>query len=120
MLARARLRYLRRSPQKARLIVDTIRGQAVGEALSRLRFSRKAASRDIEKLLKSAIDNAKQKQEGVDVDRLFVSRVYVDEGPTQKRIRPRAQGRAFQILKRSCHLTIEVGIRQGKPAAQTG
>ena len=113
MLARAQMRYLRRSPQKARLVVDTIRGQAVAVALSRLRYSRRAVSREVEKLLHSAIDNAKQKQEGVDVDRLFISRAYVDEGPTQKRIRPRAQGRAFQILKRSCHMTIEVGVREG-------
>ena len=117
MLAVARLRYKRGSAQKARLVVDTIRGKAVGEALSSLRFSRKAVARDIAKLLRSAVDNARQKRESLDIDRLFVSRAYVDEAPTMKRIRPRAQGRAFQILKRACHMTIEVDLRGGGDSA---
>ncbi|MBI4160852.1 MAG: 50S ribosomal protein L22 [Acidobacteria bacterium] len=111
MVALARLRFLRGSAQKARLVVDTIRGRPVGEALAILRASRRAAARDVAKLLRSAVDNAKQKQEGIDVDRLFVSRAFVDGAPMMKRIRPRAQGRAFRILKRSCHMTIEVDLR---------
>jgi large subunit ribosomal protein L22 len=117
MLAVARLRFLRGSPQKARLVIDTIRGKPVGEALSSLRFSRKSAARDVAKLLRSAIDNAKQRNEHVDIDDLIVSRAFVDDAPTMKRIRPRAQGRAFQILKRSCHMTIELDLRRGAEAA---
>ena len=113
MLAQARLRYTRGSAQKARLVIDTIRGKPVGDALTRLLFSRRAVSEEIARLLRSAIDNAKQKQENVDIDKLFVARAFVDEAPVQKRIRARAQGRAFQILKRSCHMTIGLDVRRG-------
>jgi large subunit ribosomal protein L22 len=116
MLAVARLRFQRGSPQKARLVIDTIRGKPVGEALSSLQFSRRAAARNVAKLLRSAIDNAKQKDEHLDIDDLIVSRAFVDEAPVAKRIRPRAQGRAFQILKRSCHMTIEVDLRRAAAA----
>ncbi len=116
MIAKARWRYLGTSPQKVRLVVDQIRGKPVGEALSFLRFSPKMAARDVEKVLKSAVANAEQREERVDVDRLRVSRAYVDPGPTLKRVRFRAMGRIFRISKRSCHVTLELDVK-ARPAA---
>jgi large subunit ribosomal protein L22 len=109
------------SPQKTRLVVDQIRGKRVEEALSILRFSPRAAAREIEKLLRSAVANAEQREERVDVDRLRVSRAAVDPGPSLKRVRFRAMGRAFRILKRSCHVSLELDLdgarRPAGPAA---
>jgi large subunit ribosomal protein L22 len=112
MITQARLRYLRCSPQKARLVVDQIRGKGIGEALSLLRYSPKAVARDLEKLLRSAVANAQQGEERVDVDRLYLARAYVDSGPTEKRIRHRAMGRVFRILKRRCHVTFQLDARE--------
>lgn len=95
------------SAQKARLVADQVRGKSVGEALNILTFSTKKAAQIIRKLLESAIANAEH-NEGADVDELSVSKIFVDEGRTLKRLRPRAKGRADRILKRSCHITLAV------------
>ncbi len=103
----ARLKGARISAQKARLVADQVRGMPVEQALSLLEFSPKKAAHIIKKVLDSAIANA-ENNEGADVDELKVSSIYVDEGMTLKRLRPRAKGRADRILKRSCHITIKV------------
>lgn len=108
MIATAKAKYIRGSARKARLVVDQIRGQNVGRALEILKFSPKRAAKTIEECLKSAVANAQQTDAMLDVDELFVSRAFVDEGPTMKRIRPRAMGRAFRILKRFHHVHIEL------------
>jgi len=107
MEVKARLKGVRLSAQKARLVADQIRGKQVGEALNILNFSTKKGAHLVRKLLESAIANAEH-NEGADVDELSVSRIFVDEGMTMKRIRPRAKGRADRILKRSCHITLAV------------
>ena len=105
----ATARYVRTSAQKAGLVMDLIRGQNVDLALSTLRFARKRIARDIEKVLRSAVANAQQKEGASgDVDRMFVSSCYADQGPSQKRVRPAPMGRAFQIIKRTAHLTVRV------------
>ncbi|MEE2653397.1 MAG: 50S ribosomal protein L22, partial [Pseudomonadota bacterium] len=98
--------------QKARLVADQIRGKGVEEALDLLTFSSKKAAGIIKKVLNSAIANAEH-NEGADVDELRVSTIFVDEGMTMKRLRPRAKGRADRILKRSCHITIKVADGEG-------
>jgi large subunit ribosomal protein L22 len=103
----ARLKGAQVSAQKARLVVDQIRGKNVEEALDLLTFSKQKSALIVKKLLDSAIANAEH-NEGADVDELRVSSVFVDEGRTLKRIKPRAKGRADRILKRSCHITINV------------
>jgi len=103
----AKLRGAQLSAQKARLVVDQIRGKRVEEALEVLAFSSKKAAVIIKKVLESAIANAEH-NEGADVDELKISTIFVDEGITMKRIRPRAKGRADRILKRSCHITVKV------------
>ncbi len=95
------------SAQKARLVADQIRGKSVEHALDILAFSPKKASLIVKKLLNSAIANAEH-NEGADVDELKVSTIFVNEGMTMKRIKPRAKGRADRILKRTCHITIKV------------
>ena len=95
------------SAQKARLVADQIRGKEVGEALDILNFSTKKGAHLVRKLLESAIANAEH-NEGADVDELRVSSIFVNEGRTLKRLKPRAKGRADRILKRSCHITINV------------
>ena len=107
MEVKARLKGARLSAQKARLVADQICGQQVGDALNILNFSTKKGAHLVRKLLESAIANAEH-NEGADIDDLSVSRVFVDEGLTMKRIRPRAKGRADRILKRSCHITLAV------------
>ena len=104
----ARLKGARLSAQKARLVADQIRGKHVEEALNTLSFSTKKAAYIVKKVLESAIANAEH-NEGADVDDLKVTTVFVDEGMTMKRIRPRAKGRADRIFKRSCHITVKVG-----------
>jgi large subunit ribosomal protein L22 len=104
----ARLKGARLSAQKARLIADQIRGKHVEEALNTLNFSTKKAAYIVKKVLESAIANAEH-NEGADVDDLKVTTVFVDEGMTMKRIRPRAKGRADRIFKRTCHITVKVG-----------
>jgi large subunit ribosomal protein L22 len=111
-------RYIRTSAQKAGLVLDQIRGLDVGRALATLRFSRKLIARDIEKVLRSAIANAQQKDGfSGDVDRLFVARCWANQGPSMKRIRPAPMGRAFRVVKRMAHLTVEVAERTEKVAA---
>jgi large subunit ribosomal protein L22 len=105
--ARATVKYVRTSPNKMRRVVDLIRGQHVVEAQRILRFSSLGASRDVEKLLNSAIANAEQNP-GVIADNLMISRAWVDEGPTLRRFRPRAYGRATKVRKRTSHVTLVV------------
>lgn len=107
----AKLSTARLSAQKARLVADQIRGKGVEEALELLTYSPKKGAAVIKKLLNSAIANAEH-NEGVDIDELKVSTIFVDEAMTMKRIQPRAKGRADRILKRSCHITIKVADAQ--------
>ena len=108
MEATATLRYLKASPQKVRLIVDLVRGKKVEEALQILRFTKKSAAKDLEKLVRSAVANAENKEANVDTDELVVSKIYVNEGPREKRIQPAPMGRAFRIQKRKAHVTVHV------------
>ncbi len=110
--AQATARYVRTSAQKAKLVLDLIRGRDVNAALATLQFARKSVARDVEKVLRSAIANAQQK-EGFsgDVDRLFVAACHANQGPSMKRIRPAPMGRAFRVLKRTAHLTVRVAER---------
>ena len=112
MEAKAQVRYLRMSPMKARRVVDLIRGKSTAEALDTLRFAPQAAREPVLKLVESAIANARVKAdqagERFDERELVVSAAFVDEGPTMKRFQPRAQGRAFQIKKRTSHVTVVV------------
>jgi len=105
--ARAVARHVRISPMKARRVVDLVRGLPAKEALTVLRFAPQAASEQVYKVLASAVANA-ENNERLDPESLLVRTAYVDEGPTLKRFRPRAQGRAYRIRKRTCHITIEV------------
>src|SRR5215468_10949985 len=105
--ARAVARYVRVSPMKARRMVNLVRGLPANEALTVLQFAPHAASEPVYKVLASAIANA-ENNERLDADALLVSEAFVDEGPTLKRFRPRAQGRAYRIRKRTCHITIAV------------
>lgn len=110
--AEATAKYVRTSSQKAGLVLDLIRGKAVNQALSALQFSRKAVARDVAKVLRSAVANAQQQEAfGGDVARLFVSACHANNGPSQKRVRPAPMGRAFRIVKRTTHLTVEVTER---------
>jgi len=110
MEAIAKHRFAHISPQKARLVADLIRGLHVEKALETLTFSNLKAAALVKKVLDSAIANAEH-NEGADIDELFVSKICVDEGPTMKRIMPRAKGRADRILKRSSHITVVVTDR---------
>ncbi|MDO5722323.1 MAG: 50S ribosomal protein L22 [Actinomycetaceae bacterium] len=115
MEAKAQLRYVRVTPMKARRVINVIRNKGALEALDFLRFAPYAVATDVEKLLKSAMANAKNKAEDAgerfnEAD-LVIREAFVDEGPTMKRFRPRAQGRASQILKRTSHITIVVGTK---------
>ncbi len=107
MQASAKLRFARLSAQKGRLVADQIRGLPVEEALNILMFSKKKGAQLVKKVLDSAIANA-ENNEGADIDELHVSQVMVDEGPTMKRIRARAKGRASRILKRTSHIIVTV------------
>jgi len=110
--AHATAKYVRTSAQKAGLVLDLIRGRDVNQALATLRFARKGVARDIEKVLRSAIANAQQKEGfGGDVERLYVAACYANQGPSQKRIRPAPMGRAFRVVKRTAHLTVAVTER---------
>ena len=114
--ARAKVRYLRVSPQKARLVIDLIRGKEVEDALNILSFTRKAVAKDVKKLLWSAIANAKDKDKEGQFDDagLYVAAAYVDPGPMHKRIRAQAMGRAFRVVHRSSHITLVLGQRGTK------
>jgi large subunit ribosomal protein L22 len=108
MQAKAEARYIRVSAQKARLVVDLIRGQQAGAALNTLRVTNKRIAPTVEKVLKSAIANAQHKNEDVDVDQLFISEAYVNEGPRMKRVRPAPMGRAYRYQRRMAHIVIKV------------
>ena len=109
MEASATYKYMRISPQKARLVVDLIRGKSVSEAFSILNFTKKRVTHDLEKIVRSAIANAEQKAENLDVDDLVVSRAFVNEGPRQKRVRPAPMGRAYRYQRRTSTITVVVG-----------
>src|SRR5437899_5054730 len=113
--AQATARYVRTSAQKAGLVLALIRGRNVDQALATLRFTRKGIADDIAKVLRSAIANA-QNKDGFsgDVDRLYVSAAYANQGPSAKRVRPAPMGRAFRVLKRTAHLTVAVSERPEK------
>jgi len=118
LIARAVLRDIRHTPQKARRIVDLIRGQRADDALNILKFAPQAAGQDVYTLLNSAVANAKAKNPAIrDASELWVVEALVDEGRTMKRFRPRAQGRGFRILKRSSH--ISVAVSDVKTASKT-
>jgi large subunit ribosomal protein L22 len=108
MEARAEARYVRISAQKARLVVDLIRGRNAGEAISILRGTNKRIAPTVEKVLRSAIANAENRSADVDVDKLVVSEAYVNEGPRMKRIRPAPMGRAYRYQRRMAHIAITV------------
>lgn len=108
MEAKAILRYLRVSPQKARLVVDLIRGKKVDEALNILSFTNKAVSKDIAKIVKSAAANA-ENTKSLDVDKLYVKTAFVDAGPTMKRTYSKAMGRGALVRKRTSHVTVVLG-----------
>jgi large subunit ribosomal protein L22 len=110
-VSKAVLKHLRSSAQKTRLVINQIRGLDVNRALAQLNESPKAVARDVSKVLRSAVANAQNGDQRVDADTLFVSGAWVDAGPMLKRIRPATFGRAFQILKRSCHVTVELESR---------
>jgi len=112
----ANTRFVRVSPQKARLVIDLIRGQRAEDALQTLRFTKKRVAKDVEKTLRSAIANAERKAEdsgeSLDVDELYVSRCFVNEGSRWKRLRPAPMGRGFRYQKRTAHIVVEVAEHQ--------
>ncbi|MBM3724588.1 MAG: 50S ribosomal protein L22 [Acidobacteria bacterium] len=108
MEARAEARYVRISAQKARLVVDLIRGRKAGEAITILRQTNKRIAPTVEKVLRSAIANAEDRSSDVDVDKLYVSEAYVNEGPRMKRIRPAPMGRAYRYQRRIAHIAVTV------------
>ena len=120
----AKLRQVRITPQKARRVVDLIRGKQAQEALAILKFSPQAASEPVYKLVASAMANAKVKADAestyLDEQDLFIEKAYVDEGTTLKRFQPRAQGRAYRILKRTSHITVVVGTPDNAAAGAAG
>jgi ribosomal protein L22 len=111
-VVRAQAKYVRTSSQKARLVLEHIRGRSVPEARTVLKFSTRAVANDIYKVLHSAVSNA-EANHGLNGDELVVKECYAEEGPTLKRFQPRARGRASKIMKRSCHITID--LVQGEP-----
>jgi large subunit ribosomal protein L22 len=112
MEAKAEARYIRVSPQKARLVVDLIRGQNAGAAINTLRATNKRIAPAVEKVLQSAIANVQDRFEHVDVDGLFVSEAYVNDGPRMKRIRPAPMGRAYRYQRRLAHIVIKVAEKE--------
>ncbi len=116
--AEATARYIRTSAQKAGLVLALIRGNTVSQARATLQFTRKRVARDIAKVLESAIANAQLKDGfGGDIERLFVSACYANQGPSQKRVRPAPMGRAFRVVKRTTHLTVAVTEKPVKVVA---
>jgi large subunit ribosomal protein L22 len=115
--AYARARFVRDSPMKVRRVIELIKGRNAQEALAVLRFAPQAASQPVAKVLASAIANAENNLD-LDPDTLWVKNAYADEGPTLKRIRPRAQGRAYRIRKRTSHITVEVESRPEKKSGK--
>lgn len=121
MEARAINRYIGSSPRKMRLVVDLVRGKSVEDALTILHFSPQHAAKVAEKVLRSAISNLQNKQEGgrLDTHDVYIKEAYVDGGPSLKRLLPAPMGRAYRMLKRSNHLTIVVATRETRPAAES-
>src|SRR5436853_1932020 len=116
--AMATARGIRTSAQKAGLVCEIIRGKNVNQALATLQFTRKTIAREIAKVLRSAVANAQQDEAfGGDIDRLFVQAAYANQGPSQKRVRPAPMGRAYRVVKRTAHLTVQVSERPEKIAA---
>ncbi len=111
VLAKSEARYIGVSAQKARLVIDMIRGRQAGDAINILTAVNKGIAPVVEKVLRSAIANAENKSEDVDVDRLFVAEAYVNEGPRQKRIRPAPMGRAYRYQRRTSHIVVKLGER---------
>jgi large subunit ribosomal protein L22 len=111
VLSKAEARYVRVSAQKARLVVDMIRGLQAGDAINVLSVTNKRIAPAIEKVLRSAIANAENRSQNVDVDRLFVAEAYVNEGPRMKRIRPAPMGRAYRYQRRMAHIVVKLGER---------
>ncbi len=117
-IAKAKLNYLRQSPYKVREVADLVRGQSVNRSLSLLRYAKRRAAADLLQLLESAVANLQVKQEGdYDDERLYVSLLVVDEGPTLKRYQPMSLGRAGMVRKRTCHIRLELGERPEKAPA---
>jgi large subunit ribosomal protein L22 len=113
----ATAKYIKSSAQKAGLVLELIRGKRAAEALSILRFTKKAVAKDVEKVLRSAIANAvhvadKNHKRRIDEDDLYVSAAFANQGPSQKRVRPAPMGRAYRVLKRTTHLTVKVAERE--------
>jgi large subunit ribosomal protein L22 len=108
---KAEVRYVRMSPQKIRLVVDLIRGRKAGDAISILQATNKRIAPAVEKALRSAIANAENRATDIDVDRLYVTEAYVNEGPRMKRIRPAPMGRAYRYQRRMAHIVVKVGER---------
>src|SRR5947209_4276163 len=111
-ISKAEARYVRVSPQKARLVIDMIRGHQAGDAINILNATNKRVAEPVEKVLRSAIANAENRSTDVDVDRLFVAEAYVNEGPRQKRIRPAPMGRAYRYQRRTSHIVLRLGERE--------
>ena len=116
MDAIAKAKYVRTSPRKARLVLDLIRGRDAGEAINLLRFTKKRIARDVQKVLRSAIANAEGKSETIDVDQLYVSEAYAEDGPRGRRNRPAPMGRAHPYQRRSCHIIVKVAEKAGGQA----
>ena len=112
MEATAKRKYLKGSPRKARLVIDLIRGRKAGEAIHILRQTNKRMAPVIEKVLRSAIANAENRSNDVDVDKLIVSECYVNEGPRMKRIRPAPMGRAYRYQRRMSHIIVKVAEKE--------
>jgi large subunit ribosomal protein L22 len=122
---KATSKYLRTSAQKAGLVLELIRGKKASDALSILRFTKKSVARDVEKTLRSAIANAvnvadKNQKRRLDEDDLVVSAAYADQGPTQKRVRPAPMGRAYQVLRRTTHVTVCVAEQEEGGVVRSG
>jgi large subunit ribosomal protein L22 len=123
VISRAKHKYLGVSAQKTRLVVNQVRGKNVGDALDALRYSPKKVAKDVEKVVRSALANAQQQDAKVDVDSLVVSKATVDDAPPMKRIQHRSMGRVYRILKRSCHIVIELdlpGAKRAESAVEAG
>jgi len=110
MVAHASIKNVAVAPRKARLVADLVRGQYVGDALDQLAFVLKGVSPVLHKLIRSAIANAQYVQSSIDEENLFIKRIWVDEGITRRWIRPRARGMAHRILRRKCHITVELDV----------
>jgi large subunit ribosomal protein L22 len=119
MEATAKLRYLRITPRKVRVVADLIRGKNVSAALAQLTFVEKRAAEPLAKLLRSAVANAEQaaKDQNLDVDQLTVKELMIDQGPSLRRFMPRAMGRAFKVMKKTSHISITVGEKPSKAKA---